>query len=188
MWWNNQVLSVLVGGKHTDTWRNNRCSWCEREQMQVQNFQVLRGVGWMMYTLVCAVCEQAHEGLGLIGGFSNISNVNSDESYCSWENVCTRVWSVFVKTHALVYLRWSRGPRHHQQTETHHPDMACIFYWTKQLCLNTPPLWAPTVYSWMCSCTFVWSDGLISALTVPFNSVLDSKEKTVCVHLNETAL
>lgn len=141
------------------------------------------GGGGVMYTLVCsclcvhAVCEQAYEGDGSHRGLSNISNVNSDESYRSWEYVCTRVWSVFVKTHALVYLRWSRGPRHHQQTETHHPDMACIFYWTKQPCLNTPPLWTHTVDSWMCASSFVWSDGLISSLTVPFSSVLIAGSK-----------
>lgn len=156
-------------GKHTVTGRNN-CCWCEREQAQVGYFQVLER-GGVLYTLVCIclrLCVCVCEGVGSHRGLSNISNVNSDESYRSREYVCTRVWSVFVKTHALVYLRWSRGPRHHQQTETHRPDMACIFYWTEQLCLNTR-----TVDSWMCASSFVWSDGLISSLTVTFSSVFD---------------
>lgn len=35
-----------------------------------------------------SVCECV---LGLIRGFSNISNSNSDESHCSWEDMCMRV-------------------------------------------------------------------------------------------------
>lgn len=172
---------VLVGGKHTVTRRHSDCSWCECEQAQVGYFQVSGWGGWCTpwcaFVCVCAhaVCEQAYEGAGSHRGLSNISSVNSDESYCSWEYVCMRVWSVFVKTLALVYLRWSRGPSHHQKTETHHSDMACIFYWIKQLCLCTPPLRTLcTVDSWMCAGSFVWSTELISSLTVPFSLVFVS--------------
>ncbi len=52
-----------------------------------------RGVGtpWCAVVCVRAVCEGACEGDGSHRGLSNISNVNSDESYRSWEYVCTRV-------------------------------------------------------------------------------------------------
>lgn len=49
------------------------------------------------------------------------SNGDSGESHRSWECARTRLWSMFVKTHACVYLWWSRGPsRHTHSTQTWH--------------------------------------------------------------------
>lgn len=72
MWWNNQVLCVLVGGKHTVTRRHNDCSWCDPEQAQVKSFQVSKHPG--VHSLVClCVCmlsvSRPMKGLGLIRGF-----------------------------------------------------------------------------------------------------------------------
>lgn len=120
---NNQVLCLSWVVKQ---WWHDR-SHCEYEQVQVGYFQVLgQWVGDVHPGVHLFVCAWACEGAGSHQGLSNISNVNSDESRCSWEYVCMRVWSMFVRTHALVYFRWSRGPKHHQKTETHHTDMACI--------------------------------------------------------------
>lgn len=65
--------------------------------MQVGYFQVsgesAGDVNPGVHLFVCAhaVCEQACKGVGSHQGLSNISNVNSDESHCSWEYVCMRV-------------------------------------------------------------------------------------------------
>lgn len=83
-------VCALAGGKHTVTRRNNDCSWCEREREQVGYFQVL-DVRPGVHLSVCVYFEQAYEGVGSHRGLSDISKVNSDESYRSWEYMCTRV-------------------------------------------------------------------------------------------------
>lgn len=91
------------------------------------------GGGWRGLTLhlqwasVCPKQGASLIGGGGVGGLSNISSVSADESRRSWECVCTRVWSVFVKTLPLVYSGWSSGSRRRRKTEAQHPDTACIF-------------------------------------------------------------
>lgn len=87
------------------------------------------GVSARVYVEVCKWVESRQ-------GLSNTGNV--DESHRSWECVCMRAWRVFVKTHGLVYFWWSRGPRHHQKTET--LPRHCIHILLEEAVVPAPPL------------------------------------------------
>lgn len=126
-------------------WVRKRCHGCHgsqhaRQRVRVRLFQPslfsvvsgregLKGVDVTPPVSICL--PETRSESHWRGGLSNISSVSADESRRSWECVCTRVWSVFVKTLPLVYSGWSSGSGRRRKTEAQHPDTACIFYWTK---------------------------------------------------------
>lgn len=154
--------------KHAVT-RRNDCCWCE--QVQVGYFKVLRGVGGDVhpggFSCVCG-CRLWRSGVSSGGVQTSVTltlmNHTAPGSACA--GGCEARLSKLV----LLFTRDDpEGPGIACKQKHTTADVACIFYGTEQLGLNTLALWI----WWMCASSFVWSDGLMSSLTGPFSAVFD---------------
>lgn len=177
MWWNNQVLCVCWLVVNTLSPEETLLVWAWASASRVLS-SFRNGGGWCTPRCALAgVClrmpsvSKPTKELGLIGGFQTsvtltLMNHTAPGSTCACgcEACLSKLMLLFTRDDP-------EGPGITGKQKHTAPDMACIFYWAERLRLNTR-----AVDSWMCASSFVWSDGLISSLTVPFSSVFDSRE------------
>lgn len=123
---------------------------------------------------MCVVCvctlpaSTPAKGAGSHRGLSNISSVNSDESYSLLGvRVHVGVKRVCQNSCSCLLEMIQKGPGTSRKQKHAAQTRHASFIWTEQL------LPTRTVDSWMCASSFVCSGGLIGSPTVSFSSVFD---------------